>query len=41
MGIAQRLVCMLEGQVVLEGRAEELSREQITDAYFGLGRVAA
>jgi branched-chain amino acid transport system ATP-binding protein len=41
MGIAQRLVCMLEGQVVLEGRADELTREQITDAYFGLGRVAA
>jgi branched-chain amino acid transport system ATP-binding protein len=41
MGIAQRLVCMLEGQIVLEGSADELSREQITEAYFGLGRMAA
>jgi branched-chain amino acid transport system ATP-binding protein len=40
MGIAQRVVCMLEGRVVLEGRAETLSREQVTEAYFGLGRVA-
>ena len=41
MGIAQRVICMLEGRLVLEGRAEELTREQVTDAYFGLGRVAA
>jgi hypothetical protein len=26
---------------VLEGRADELTREQVTEAYFGLGRVAA
>jgi branched-chain amino acid transport system ATP-binding protein len=41
MGIAQRVICMLEGRLVLEGRADALSREQVTDAYFGLGRVAA
>jgi branched-chain amino acid transport system ATP-binding protein len=33
---ADRIVCMLEGRLVLEGRAAELSRERITDAYFGL-----
>jgi branched-chain amino acid transport system ATP-binding protein len=35
---AQRVVCMLEGRVVLEGAARDLTREQITDAYFGLHR---
>jgi hypothetical protein len=32
---------MLEGRIVLEGDAGELSREQVTDAYFGLRRGAA
>ena len=41
MAVAQRVVCMLEGRIVLEGRADELTREQVTDAYFGLGRLAA
>jgi branched-chain amino acid transport system ATP-binding protein len=34
--VATRLACMLEGRVVLEGRAGELDREQVTNAYFGL-----
>ena len=37
--VADRVVCMLEGQLVLEGARGELSREQITDAYFGLRRT--
>jgi branched-chain amino acid transport system ATP-binding protein len=41
MGIAQRVVCMLEGRLVLEGPVDQLTREQVTEAYFGLGRVAA
>jgi branched-chain amino acid transport system ATP-binding protein len=36
MSVVDRLVCMLEGAVVLEGSAAELSRAQITQAYFGL-----
>jgi branched-chain amino acid transport system ATP-binding protein len=36
--IADRVVCMLEGRFVLEGRGSELTREQITEAYFGLRR---
>jgi branched-chain amino acid transport system ATP-binding protein len=36
LGVASRVVCMLEGRLVLEGRAGELSRDQVTDAYFGL-----
>lgn len=40
MGVASRIICLLEGRVVLEGPASELSRERITAAYFGLGRDA-
>jgi len=44
MSTAQRVVCMLEGRVVLEGRTATLTRQQITEAYFGLrggnGRVS-
>jgi len=36
--VAQRVVCMLEGRVVLEAPAEGLSRERVTGAYFGLKR---
>jgi branched-chain amino acid transport system ATP-binding protein len=36
LDIAQRVVCMLEGRIVLEGNAGDLTREQITEAYFGL-----
>jgi branched-chain amino acid transport system ATP-binding protein len=41
--VATRLVCMLEGRVVLTGAAASLSREQVTEAYFGLrhGRAGA
>jgi branched-chain amino acid transport system ATP-binding protein len=38
LDVARRVMCMLEGRIVLEGAAGELSREQITDAYFGLER---
>lgn len=40
MRVAGRVVCMLEGRVVLEGAAGTLTREQITAAYFGLRRTA-
>jgi branched-chain amino acid transport system ATP-binding protein len=38
LDVAQRVMCMLEGRIVLEGVAGELTREQVTDAYFGLRR---
>jgi branched-chain amino acid transport system ATP-binding protein len=38
MATATRLVCMLEGRLVLAGAAGELTREQVTEAYFGLRR---
>jgi branched-chain amino acid transport system ATP-binding protein len=33
--VANRVMCMLEGRIVVEGDARTLTREQITDAYFG------
>src|SRR5947209_1665496 len=41
MSVASRVVCMLEGRIVLVGGAGELTREQVTDAYFGLKAAAA
>jgi branched-chain amino acid transport system ATP-binding protein len=38
---AERVLCMLEGRMVLAGRADELTREQVTDAYFGHGKATA
>ncbi|MFB9953155.1 ABC transporter ATP-binding protein [Rhizobium puerariae] len=34
--IADRVYCMMEGRMTLEGRPENLSREAIHDAYFGV-----
>ncbi|MBR0706252.1 ABC transporter ATP-binding protein [Bradyrhizobium liaoningense] len=39
MAVAGRVLCMLEGRVVLEGSTRDLTRETITDAYFGLQRA--
>jgi branched-chain amino acid transport system ATP-binding protein len=36
--VASRVACMLEGRIVLEGTPGELTREQVTEAYFGLKR---
>ncbi len=36
MKVADRIVCMLEGRVVLEGASASLTREAVTAAYFGL-----
>jgi branched-chain amino acid transport system ATP-binding protein len=38
LAVASRVVCMLEGRVVLEAAAGDVTREQVTEAYFGLGR---
>ena len=34
--VAGRVICMLEGRIVLRGKAAELTREEVTQAYFGL-----
>src|SRR5580692_8595502 len=36
LGVATRVCCMLEGRVVLQTDAKLATRQQITDAYFGL-----
>ena len=39
MNVATRVACMLEGRIVLEGPSGDLTREQVTTAYFGLERT--
>jgi len=34
--VASRVQCLLEGRTVLQGRADEFTREQIASAYFGI-----
>ena len=38
--VAGRVICMLEGRVVLEGEAASLDRDRVVSAYFGLKRPA-
>jgi branched-chain amino acid transport system ATP-binding protein len=38
--VADRMVCLLEGRVVLEGAAKSLDRDAVVQAYFGLRRSA-
>jgi len=38
MAVADRVLCMLEGRIVLAGPTSELTRDQVTEAYFGLHR---
>ncbi len=40
LGAADRVICMLEGRFVAEGKASEMTRVEITAAYFGLDRGA-
>ena len=39
MAVADRIICMLEGRIVLQRPAQEVSREEITQAYFGMHGV--
>jgi branched-chain amino acid transport system ATP-binding protein len=39
MGMASRTICMLEGKIAIEGRTEALTREAVTQAYFGMRRA--
>ena len=36
MAFSDRVICMLEGQIALEGKPATLGKQAITDAYFGL-----
>ncbi|MBO0871148.1 MAG: ABC transporter ATP-binding protein [Micromonosporaceae bacterium] len=39
LSIAGEVVCLLEGRVVLRSSTSEVTREQVTEAYFGLSRA--
>jgi branched-chain amino acid transport system ATP-binding protein len=41
LAVADHVVCMLEGRVVLASPAKDVSRARVTEAYFGLGREPA
>ncbi len=40
LNVASRVICMLEGRIVLQGEAATLDRDQVVGAYFGLKRPA-
>jgi branched-chain amino acid transport system ATP-binding protein len=40
LGVASRVACMLEGRIVLESEARDVTREQVVEAYFGLREAA-
>jgi branched-chain amino acid transport system ATP-binding protein len=37
LSVADRVICMLEGRIVLAGATSSLSHDDVTCAYFGLG----
>jgi branched-chain amino acid transport system ATP-binding protein len=41
LGVADRVICMLEGRIVLEGPAAEMDRDRVMGAYFGVDRPTA
>jgi branched-chain amino acid transport system ATP-binding protein len=40
LAVAGRVICLLEGRVVLEGESRSLDRDRVVSAYFGLRRPA-
>ncbi len=41
LSVATRVLCLLEGRIALASPTEAVSREQVVDAYFGLGKQGA
>lgn len=39
MAFSNRLICMAEGKLELDGTPDTLTRQQITDAYFGIHKA--
>lgn len=39
MAVAHRVICMLEGRIVLQSPIGDVTREAITEAYFGMHRT--
>lgn len=41
LSVSDKVICMLEGRVALEGSSKGVSRDEVTKAYFGLHRKSA
>jgi len=41
LSVSDRVICMLEGRVSLEGVSKGMSRDDVTKAYFGLHKASA
>jgi branched-chain amino acid transport system ATP-binding protein len=41
LSVADRVICMLEGEIAARGQAGEMTKERIMDAYFGVSRARA
>jgi branched-chain amino acid transport system ATP-binding protein len=41
LAVAGRVICLLEGRIVLEGESRSLDRDQVVSAYFGLRHAPA
>ena len=41
LSVSDRVICMLEGRVSLEGQSKGMSRDDVTKAYFGLHKASA
>ena len=39
LSVAHRVICVLEGRIVLEAPSDGVTRDQVTAAYFGVDRV--
>jgi len=39
LSVADRVICVLEGRIVLEAPSERVTRDEVTAAYFGVDRV--
>jgi branched-chain amino acid transport system ATP-binding protein len=41
LSVSDKVICMLEGRVALEGPSKGMSRDDVTKAYFGLHKASA
>ncbi|TIV26326.1 MAG: ATP-binding cassette domain-containing protein, partial [Mesorhizobium sp.] len=41
LSVSNKVICMLEGRIVLAGDSKSVSRDEVTKAYFGLHRKDA
>jgi branched-chain amino acid transport system ATP-binding protein len=39
LSVADRVICVLEGRIVLEAPSDSVTRDEVTAAYFGVDRV--